>query len=229
MLLFLDMDKKRLGINYFVKNALGVFRAILILVAIYFLVTVTLSFIPFNSQLQDCQPDREIYVSTNGIHADIIIPVNYFKAEFFDRVQLLPGTQFIAFGWGDRNFYIKTPEWKDLTFSVAFKALFLKSETAMHLTFYPRKGNNWKPQRLCDQQLRTLIVYIINTFRYDENDQFIKMDFDGYNAYDVFYEAEGSFTLFNTCNVWVNRGFKKSGIKTAVWTPFDFGVLHHVN
>src|SRR5690606_25045626 len=152
------------------KKAYMFFQVLIIVIALYFFVAVTLSFIPVNAQFHDCLPDNKLYISTNGVHTDIKIPVEYFNSEFINQIQILPGTQFVAFGWGDKNFYLNTPEWKDLTFSVAFKALLLKSEASMHVTFYPWKGTNWKPLHLCDQQLRLLIVYILNTFKYDEND-----------------------------------------------------------
>jgi len=41
-------------------------------------------------------------------------------------------------------------------------------------------------------------------------------------------KTTGSFSLFNTCNVWVNKALKVTGIETSVWSPFDFGVLHHL-
>lgn len=31
---------------------------------------------------------------------------------------------YIAFGWGDKGFYLDTPTWADLKFSTAFKAAF---------------------------------------------------------------------------------------------------------
>jgi uncharacterized protein (TIGR02117 family) len=134
----------------------------------------------------------------------------------------------VAFGWGDRNFYLKTPEWSDLTFTVAFKALFLKSNTAMHVTLYPRKINSWKQLPLCDEQLMALIDYINNSFAEDENGKLVKMDFEGYHQFDSFFEAKGSFSLFKTCNVWVNSALKEAEVRTAVWTPIDFGVLYHI-
>jgi len=47
----------------------------------------------------------------------------------------------------------------------------------------------------------------------------------GYTKIDDFYRAKESYSYFNTCNSWVNKGFKESGIKACYWTPFDFGLL----
>ena len=45
------------------------------------------------------------------------------------------------------------------------------------------------------------------------------------NVHDNFYEANGSYHLFRTCNVWTNQVLINAGIKTAIWTPFDSGIL----
>jgi hypothetical protein len=47
----------------------------------------------------------------------------------------------------------------------------------------------------------------------------------GYTRKDDFYKANGRYSLFKTCNSWVNLGFKESGLKACLWTPFDFGLL----
>ena len=45
---------------------------------------------------------------------------------------------------------------------------------------------------------------------------------------DFFYQGNGSYTGFKTCNTWVNQSMKKAKIKTAIWTPFSFGVLQYI-
>jgi len=39
---------------------------------------------------------------------------------------------------------------------------------------------------------------------------------------------KGSFSCFKTCNTWTNQTLKKAEIKTAIWTPFDSGILKHL-
>lgn len=197
-------------------------------VILYFAFAILFSFLPTHPPDKNCLPEKNIFLNTNGVHVDLIIPIDQLDSSFRKQLGVMPATQYVAFGWGDRNFYLKTPEWSDLTFTVAFKALFLKSSTAMHVTFYSRKVDSWKQLPLCDEQLLTLIDYINNSFAEDENGKLVKIDFEGYHQYDSFFEAKGSFSLFKTCNVWVNRALKKAEVRTAVWTPFDFGVLYHI-
>lgn len=197
-------------------------------VFIYFSLALVLSYLPAIPPPPSCPPNHEVFFSTNGVHLDVILPVECIEDELKKQIQIPEGIRFVSFGWGDRDFYIKTPEWSDLTFPVAFKALFLKSETAMHVTWLSRSYSGWKELKICDEQLHTLNRYIESSFQKNENGEFQELDFPGYTSDDVFFEATGSFTLFLTCNVWVNKALKETGVKTSVWSPFDFGVLHHL-
>jgi len=177
---------------------------------------------------QNCTSGKEIYISTNGVHLDIILPVNEINDALLNQLEISANTRFVAFGWGDKQFYINTPEWKDLTFPVAFKALFLKSETAMHVTRYKQVYPSWNRIVICPQQVETLNRYILKSFAHKENDNISKIPITGYGNNDTFYNATGSFSLFHTCNVWVNNALKEAGIRTAIWSPFDVGVLYHI-
>lgn len=209
----------------FLKHTFLILMGILL---IYFLSAVLLSFLKTHPPKLNCIPNNEIFITTNGVHLDIIVPVEKLDYYFKEKLGVLPHTKYISFGWGDKDFYINTPEWKDLTFKTAFKALFLKSETAMHVAFYTNTHRSWKILSLCESQLVTLNKYIENSFRETENGKLQKSAFPGYFENDLFYDAKGSFSLFNTCNIWVNRGLKKADVKTSVWSPFDLGVLYHL-
>ena len=63
-------------------------------------------------------------------------------------------------------------------------------------------------------------------FKINENGMKIILDNKGYSTRDDFYKSEGSYSCFKTCNSWVNIGFKKSGLKSCYWTPFDFGLIN---
>lgn len=212
------------SLKFLKKTLLGIVAGF----AIYLFFALLFSFLPTHPPQQNCLPENEIFIASNGIHLDIILPVEHVAPQIRQQLNILPGTLFIAFGWGDKNFYVNTPEWSDLTLPVAFKALFLKSETAMHITFYPYAFQTWKKLELCSTQLIRLNYYIENSFKKNEQGNFLKMDFEGYTQFDDFYDATGSFSLFQTCNVWVNLALKEIEVKTSVWSPFDFGILYHL-
>jgi len=186
------------------------------------------SLLPTHPPEKNCPVSGEVYISGNGVHLDIIVPVERLNTSFLSQLELLPGTRFVAFGWGDKEFYINTPEWSDLTLPVAFRAVFLKSESAMHVTCLPRSFPSWEKIALCEWQMERLNSYIQNSFKKDESGHLMKLSFEGYSAYDSFYDARGSFSLFRTCNVWVGSALKEIEVKTSVWSPFEFGILFHI-
>jgi uncharacterized protein (TIGR02117 family) len=212
----------------FVRFLLAAVWMLLSAIFLYFFFAVVFSFLPTHPPRHDCRADHEIFVATNGVHIDLILRADQIDSSFIRHLDVPANARYISFGWGDKNFYINTPEWSDLTLPVAFKALFLKSKTAMHVNYYTREQSWWHPLCLCEEQLQQLFLYISNSFMTTPDGTIIQLEFEGYSEFDSFYKAKGAFTLFNTCNNWANRGLKSIGIKTAVWSPFDFGVLFHV-
>jgi uncharacterized protein (TIGR02117 family) len=216
------------GISWLFRLLEKIFISVIAFPVTYLFCALFFSLLPTHPPEKDCPVSEEVYISGNGVHLDIIVPVDRLKPSLLSHLELLPGTRFVAFGWGDKEFYIKTPEWSDLTLPVAFRAVFLKSESAMHVTCLPRLFPECKRIGLCSWQMERLNCYIQNSFKRDESGNILKLNFEGYSPYDSFYDARGSFSLFRTCNVWVGRALKEIEVKTSVWSPFEFGILFHV-
>lgn len=202
--------------------------SLLLATVLYFVMALLLSYLPTHPQKATCQTVTETYITTNGVHLDIVLPVESLDAAFRRQLKIPGSVKYVSFGWGDQEFYQKTPEWSDLTLPVAFQAVFLKGKSAMHVTWYSRSHSGWHKLELCEKQLKILNRYVKNSFQKNSNGQIQKCSFRGYTSSDFFYEGKGSFTLFRTCNVWVNNALKQLEIKTSVWSPFDFGVLYHI-
>ncbi|UZJ65875.1 DUF2459 domain-containing protein [Sphingobacterium sp. KU25419] len=61
-----------------------------------------------------------VYIMSNGVHTDLVLPV---KTNQIDWSVLFPfqnnkgkktNYSYMGVGWGDKGFYLNTPEWKDL-------------------------------------------------------------------------------------------------------------------
>ncbi len=173
-----------------------------------------------------------IYVVSNGVHTDIVIPFDTLDniTNYLKSYQPFSQPKYVAYGWGDKGFYLDTPTWGDLTFSTAFRALFGLSSAAMHLTFYnnvPTEGTQVKKVLVDQKSYLRLKTYIKESFQLNNNGlpQYIGCCWYYDNKRDMFVEAKGRYTLFKTCNVWANNGLKYAGIKSAVWAPFDWCIL----
>ncbi|GEC71874.1 hypothetical protein FFL01_14130 [Flavobacterium flevense] len=203
------------------------------LIFFYLLIAYLLSKITVDKEA-DTQPEVEIYILTNGVHTDIVMPtvseqMDWSKQIRFKNTQAADSTyKYIALGWGDKGFYLETPEWSDLKASVAFKAASGLSTTAIHATYYKQMklGNDCKSMLISKEQYQRLITYITDSFQKDSDGNFIPIKTNAnYGKTDAFYEANGSYSIFKTCNSWANTGLKACGQKCCLWTATDSGIF----
>ncbi|MFK7920535.1 MAG: TIGR02117 family protein [Bacteroidia bacterium] len=219
------------------------FRTLLFTISailLYGLLGVILSIMPVNRDWTEPEMGTEVFVLSNGVHLDLVLPRYQNGQALFpflpeeqlggEASELEKTKHYLAFGWGDKGFYLETPQWSDLKTSVALNAAFWPSATAMHVTAYStrlRPGERCRSFRVNDEQLSRLVTYISDSFERPEG-QLRLIDCCPYSGRtNQFYEAEGAYHLINTCNQWVNKALKQAEIRAAVWSPFDWGVLYH--
>lgn len=200
--------------------------AIILIPVVYILISLILTFIPINTKEGNFEKNKSVYLSSNGIHLNIIIAKDQLDPKLLDGLKYFKNDNYFAFGWGDRNFYLNTPTWGDLTLNNASRALFVKSSALIHFTRYSTLEGDWVEIKVDQSQLNKINRYIYKTFYLDSLNNKVLLDNKGYSYNDDFYEALGNFTCFKTCNTWVNSGLKESDIKSCLWTPFDFGLLN---
>ena len=199
---------------------------ILLIPVLYIVISLILSFITIDRTIENEIVNKTIYLNTNGVHLDIVIPKNSVDPSVLSGLKQNASDRYLAFGWGDENFYLNTPTWSDLTFKNAFSAMFLKSSTLMHVTRYRSVREDWIEIKVSEVELQKLNLYLLNTFKTDESGSKILLENQGYSSRDDFYKAHGSYSCLKTCNSWVNTGFKESGLTSCLWTPFDFGLMN---
>ncbi|MCF7568894.1 DUF2459 domain-containing protein [Sabulilitoribacter arenilitoris] len=209
----------------YLKKILKFILGVLALPTIYLLVSLLLTAITVNKNETDLYTEKEIFLSTNGIHLDIIIPTSEIEDELINGLKM-KDEKYLSFGWGDESFYLNTPTWSDLTFKNAFSAMFLKGNALIHLTKYSEKNPKWIVVSINAEQLSKLNKYILNAFKLDENGNKTILKNKGYTLNDDFYKAKGSYSILKTCNSWANSALKTSGLKSCYWTPFDFGIIN---
>lgn len=224
-------------IKKFIRFIVFLITGLCCLIAFYLVTALILSQIPVNSNFEETPGGIEIFVHSNGVHTSFVLPVQsqervwslYIPYNHFENVDST--FKYISFGWGDKDFYINTPTWSDLTFIVAFKAIFFLGNSAMHVNYYknkPAEKELYKRLMISKMEYSRLINYIDKSFEIDTIGKFIPIKHPGYSQYDCFYEAKGRFSFLKTCNVWLGQGLKYAGIKTGFWTPFEFSVLNSI-
>ncbi len=218
-----------------VRNVVAGLALFLIL---YFLFVLIFTLIPSNSASRQPETGITVYLKSNGVHTDIVVPTSNKFYNWSERIapedfgHVETENTWTAFGWGDKGFYLNTPNWSDLKFTTALNAILpYFGESAMHVTLYEnelKENERIKKIILTEEQYLILCDYILRSFTQTENEHFILLEGYHYtNINDNFYEAEGSYDLFNTCNNWANSALKAAGVRTAFWAPFDKCVLYH--
>lgn len=199
------------------------------LILLYIIAALIGSLWATNPQAEECKQEKhEVFITTGGIHLDIVVPIEDIPEQLLDPAFQNDTTTHIAYGWGERNFYLETPTWGDLTFSNGAQALLVSSEPLMHIRCHQKPLKNWKRLELCEEALQSLFQYLDASFRKNENQQWTEIPSQGYSRHDFFYEAHGQYHAINTCNTWLNNALKAANVKTGRWSPLTYGILWHL-
>ena len=172
-----------------------------------------------------------IYLLDNGVHTDLALPL---ANDTFDWTGVINPNDardlrffptYVAFGWGDRAFYLETPQWRDLKLTTAWNAISGQGATVIHATYLPplRASANSIAITVSREEYQALAASIRASFQQDDDGRARTIG-RAYGDNDAFYAARGSYSLFATCNSWTNRQLKAAGLKHVLWTPF----AHHL-
>lgn len=214
--------------------ALRIVAGIVAIPLLYLLAALVLGVIPANVAFH--QPPRgiTIFVRSNGIHTWIVMPkVNEemdwrpYASPAHLRDSRWGAADHVAIGYGNREFYLNTPNWADLSPRTAALALFGSGPTLLHVEHVDRpRAEPWqRPIRITAAQYRRLAGFIQRRFRLDPAGRPIPVLGRGYNDNDMFYEANGGYSFVLTCNEWTGRALRRAGIRTGLWTPFEQSIM----
>ncbi|HAA16247.1 MAG TPA: hypothetical protein DCE41_32905 [Cytophagales bacterium] len=200
------------------------------LLLLYVLAAIVFSYLPAKvSPLPSVDNSITMYVGSNGVHLDFFLPWESVPNDWKKTVGMPRRYQWVGIGWGEAAFFTSTPTWSDLTFSTAVKAALWPSPAALHFSYFRNPQSHWRPIKVNHDQLDTLLQYIVDFFEYNKSGKLIPMQGAGYPERDHFIAARKGYYFLYTCNNWVNEGLKEIEVPTSIWSPFDFGVLHHLD
>lgn len=196
-------------------------------IGLYFAAAGILSHVPVNNGWREPTDGVTIYVASNGIHTGIVVPVSSAGVDWRRRVRAsdLPDPAlagaWLMFGWGDRDFYLNTPTWRDVRPGTALSALVGSGQTLVHVDhldgFYA--DAEMRPLRLRSDEYRRLSTFIEQSFAEGRDVT------PGYGPRDIFYRGTGRYSAVRTCNVWTGDALRAAGVRTAVWSPFPGGIM----
>ena len=157
----------------------------------------------------------QIYFIKQNWHTAIVFDVNDLDSQTFREFNYFKDYRMIDIGWGDEEFY----QYPGFDSGLAFKALFYATPSTLRV-----EGINLSKEEyfnlseivielvITDEQFKKICDYINKTFLEDDAGNTSILSRSGAGKI-IFYKANGSYHLFNTCNTWLAKGLKEAGIE----------------
>jgi uncharacterized protein (TIGR02117 family) len=197
--------------------------------SLYLVAALAGSIIPVNRGWTEPATGTTIYIADNGIHADLIMPVNAEGLDWrpvvprSDMASVPPDASWIAFGSGERRVYLNTPTWWDIKPRTIVSAL-AGGQRVVHVEYVASPYYAVREIRLRPEEYRRLWAAIRADFALDRRGRPILIDHPGYGPADAFYRASGKANMFRTCNAVAASWLRLAGVKTSLWPPFVNGL-----
>ena len=209
--------------------------ATIVIITGYVIAAFVLGALPVNASFVETTDGVPIYVRTNGVHAELILPTRAagvdWSAEYpsSHMRSLSEPLEWVAFGWGDRGFFANTPTWSDLRPATALTALSGMGPGAMHVE-YIESPRSYKAReiRISREQYARLVAHIRASFKRDAAGQPKRAGLPGYFGYDAFYDAQSGYRFWFTCNDWVRSALREAGVRAPIWSPFDTALFYQL-
>jgi uncharacterized protein (TIGR02117 family) len=200
---------------------------------LYFTAALLGGVLPANPAWREAERGITIFVRTNGVHTWLMVPS---VAAGIDWRPLAPphhirdplyAGNYLAIGYGNRDFYLNTPTWGDLSPRTALAAAFGRGPSLVHVEHErdPRPNEYQQPITLSEAEYRKLAAHIRRSFDVDASGRTIPLMGRGYGPADIFYEGRGRYNAYRTCNEWTGEALRTAGVRTGVWTPLSQSIM----
>jgi uncharacterized protein (TIGR02117 family) len=192
--------------------------SLLFIVGLYFFVAFFFTLFPKKSSIETAKK-HTIYILYSKIHTDIVFNINDINLSKFSEFKEKK-TGYLAFGWGDKEVYLNTPEISNIQISSSLKAFFINTPSLMHVSYIHdlSRYKSVKNIKLSKTQKGHLKKSIMKSFNFKGK------TYTGYGREDFFYAAKGNYNFINTCNTWTGDKLRESNVSMPYWTPFVWSI-----
>jgi uncharacterized protein (TIGR02117 family) len=169
-----------------------------------------------------------IWVESNGVHTGIVVPKVAAGVDWrgLARPEHLADPRYarhdhLSFGWGERAFYLETPTWAEVKPATVLAAAVGSRRTLVHVDHVPqpRVGVDVRRIVVTEEQYRRLAAFIAASVAPGAR------AYQGYYAYDTFYDGTGRYSAARTCNAWTGAALAHAGVRVGWWTPLPATVM----
>ena len=156
------------------------------------------------------QPEN-ISIVSHDWHTGFVIPAKDLQSLIPELGARFPNANYLEVGWGDKGFY----QAEEVTTGLALQAIFWPTESIVHVVALKERPEtsfpNSEVKTLCvdNERYALLIDFVSKSFQRDSSNHVIPSKHGIYGD-SQFYEGEGDYYLFNTCNKWTAKGLKSA-------------------
>ena len=165
------------------------------------------------------------------IHTDLLIPVTPDVRARFAFAQdagvpvLDPRAEWLAVGWGAKNFYTTVGSLSDITAHTLWRAVtgdssVLRIDVAGRIEDFSRITL----LALTPDQFAALTDAVLDSFAQGADGKPVPLPDPGFTATDSFFAGRDRFHVFRTCNVWVSDLLAQADVRFGRWTPTTYAV-----
>jgi uncharacterized protein (TIGR02117 family) len=158
-----------------------------------------------------------VRVVSNGWHTAIVIGrAELVATGLLPEADDFPDAVFLEFGWGDRVYYPAGEK----TLGMALDAALTATPAVMHMAGLAERPEltyadaKVMPVALSQVEFRQLVSAIAGDFERPEGERAVPVS-RGLYPHSKFYNARGTFHLFNTCNTWTARMLRAGGVSLS--------------
>lgn len=199
------------------------------LVALYMLGGVAGAVIPARAvALPPDPPTVEVLLVAGPIHYDFLLPATAETRAEFEFAQWAgvrvwdAETEWLVVGWGARDFYTTVGTYWDISPRAIWRAI-AGDGAVLRVSSVGALPPDLPVQRLIlsEAQYAALLDAIRDSVPEGAGGPVFLQLAEGGGA---FYQAEGPFNLWRTCNVWVAERLAAAGVPIGRWTPAPYSV-----
>lgn len=156
---------------------------------------------------------KTVYAVGHGWHVGLVVQRADLAAPLWPEHNDFPEAVYLEVGWGDADFY-RAPE---ATVGLMLRAAFASQGSVLSVIALPVSPLEYYRRSevialaLSAEGVKALTQYIQGSYSRDAQGQVMRLG-PGPYGHSAFYQADGQYSLNNTCNTWAANALQVAGL-----------------